>query len=75
MNNALTLMCAVGLVGMFLESLLSIQGRKNFHKIVWGRQDKKAGTWARFTATYFLYSQGYGWKESWTRMKYPPNYI
>lgn len=56
-----------------VSDLLKMQGKRNFYKIVYGM--KKPGIWKRFTATYFLHTRDYSWKESWTRMKYPPNYI
>lgn len=56
-----------------IKKLLWIQGDRNFHRIVYG--NKKPRIWTRFTATYFLWQVGNDWKASWTRMKYPPNYI
>lgn len=62
-------------LGLLFAEFIDLQGRKNFHKIVWARKPYKATLWERVTATCWLTTCGYEWKESWTRMKYSPNYI
>lgn len=61
-------------LGVLIDSLLVIHGKRSFHKIVY-ENNEATRFWPRLTATLYLYGAGYGWRESWIRMKYPPNYI
>lgn len=63
-------------LGFLFCLLVDIHGRRNFNRIVFSGKPFKPNLWQRFTATAWLcVCRGYGWKESWTRMKYSPNWI
>lgn len=62
-------------IGIALVEFVDVQGRKSFNRIVYAEKPFKPNLWLRFTATCWLTTCGYGWRESWTRMKYSPNYI